>query len=63
MAQPKRSEIVPAVHQCPVCHHPQTRIHRRLGENTHGSTVYVCARAGECIIGVNLAKVETWDTV
>ena len=33
------------------------------GENTHGSTIYVCARSGDCSVGVNLAKVETWVVV
>ena len=63
MIQPKRSDAPPPVHQCPVCHHPQTKIQRRLGENTHGSTIYVCARSGDCSVGVNLAKVETWVVV
>jgi hypothetical protein len=63
MLQPKRPVSPPPVHHCPVCHHPQTKIARRLSETTHGSTVYVCARAGECSIGVNLSKVETWVAV
>jgi hypothetical protein len=63
MIQPKRSESVPPVHQCPVCHRPQTKLRRRLSETTQGSTIYVCARAGECAVGVNLTKVETWVAV
>jgi hypothetical protein len=50
-------------HQCPVCHLPQTRLQRRLSETKNGSTIYVCPRAGECSIGVNLTKLETWVAV
>jgi transcription elongation factor Elf1 len=63
MMQPKRSPSPPTLHNCPVCHHPQTKIARRLTEKTNGSTIYVCARSGECSVGVNLAKVETWVPV
>ncbi len=50
-------------HQCPVCHRPQTRLQRRLSETKNGSTIYVCPRVGECSVGVNLAKLETWVAV
>ncbi len=63
LQQPKRNNNPPPVHQCPVCHHPQTKIARRLTETTHGSTIYVCARAGECNVGMNLTKVDTWVAV
>ena len=63
MMQPKRADNPATPHQCPVCHHPQTKLKRRLGETTHGSTIYVCARAGDCSIGVNLTKVDTWVAV
>jgi hypothetical protein len=63
MLQPKRTAPPPAVHNCPVCHHPQTKIARRLSETTHGSTIYICARVGVCSVGVNLSKVETWVAV
>lgn len=63
MTQSKRKDPAPSVHQCPVCHHPQTKIQRRLGETTGGPTVYVCARAGECSVGMNLSKVDTWVSV
>ena len=53
----------PPVRQCPVCHYPQTKIARRLSETARGSTIYVCARVGECSVGVNLSKVETWVAV
>jgi len=52
----------PVVHQCPVCHHPQTKIQRKLGVDQHGSTNYVCARV-ECPVGFNLAHVDTWVAV
>lgn len=63
MMTSKRNDHQPAVHQCPVCHQPQIKIQRRLGATTHGSTIYVCARSGECSIGINLSKVETWVAV
>jgi hypothetical protein len=63
MMQPKRTEITPRAHECPVCHYPQTKLRRRLSETTQGSTIYVCARVGECAVGVNLTKVDTWVAV
>jgi hypothetical protein len=50
------------VHLCPVCHRPQTKIQRKLGNDQHGATNYVCARS-ECVVGINLTKVETWTAV
>jgi len=47
-------------HECPVCHHPQVKIQRRLDSGKMGATNYVCSRAGECVIGMNLTNVETW---
>lgn len=52
----------PVVHQCPVCHHPQTKIQRKLGDEKLGSSNYVCARV-ECAVGINLARVDTWVAV
>lgn len=52
----------PIVHTCPVCHHPQTKIQRKLGADKHGSTNYVCSRV-ECAVGINLSKVDTWVAV
>ena len=52
----------PVVHQCPVCHFPQTKIQRKLNDEKHGATNYVCARV-ECALGFNLAKVDTWVAV
>jgi predicted RNA-binding Zn-ribbon protein involved in translation (DUF1610 family) len=53
----------PVRHECPVCHRPQTRLQRRLSETKNGSTIYVCPRAGECSVGVNLTKMDTWVAV
>jgi hypothetical protein len=61
--QPKRKDPAPTVHECPICHYPQTKIQRRLGGATHGSTIYVCARAGQCSVGMDLSKVPTWVAV
>jgi ssDNA-binding Zn-finger/Zn-ribbon topoisomerase 1 len=61
--QPKSKVPSPSVHECPVCHHPQTKIQRRLSGKANGSTIYVCARAGECSVGMNLSKVDTWVAV
>ena len=60
MANPKPS--LPVLHQCPVCQHPQTKIRRKLSEDRHGSTNFVCTRA-DCPVGINLAHVETWTVV
>jgi hypothetical protein len=49
--------------QCPVCHHPQTKVQRRLNATMKGATMYVCARAGECSVGMNLHKMDTWVAV
>jgi hypothetical protein len=57
------SGSAPSVRHCPVCQHPQTKIQRRLGSETHGSVNYVCARASECPVGIDLAKVDTWAAV
>ena len=53
----------PVVHQCPVCHHPQTKIQRKLSDDKHGATNYVCSRSGDCVLGINLANVDTWVVV
>jgi ssDNA-binding Zn-finger/Zn-ribbon topoisomerase 1 len=53
----------PAMHLCPVCHCPQTKIQRKLGDDKHGATNYVCARSSDCVLGINLANVETWVVV
>ena len=55
MMQPKQKDAASAIHVCPVCHQPQTKIQRVIGSTTRGSTVYVCARDGECIVGVSRA--------
>ena len=53
----------PAPPQCPVCHQPQTKLQRRLSETKNGSTIYVCPRTGECSVGVDLSKLDTWVAV
>lgn len=63
LMQQKSNEPRPAVHRCPVCQRPQTKIQRRIEGSTRGSTIYVCARAGECSVGFNLSKVDTWVAV
>ena len=50
-------------HQCPVCHQQQTKLQRRLSETKNGSTIYVCPRAGECSVGIDLTKLDTWVAV
>ena len=51
------------VRECPVCHHPQTKIQRRVGNEKLGATNYVCSRAGDCCLGINLTLVATWVVV
>lgn len=53
----------PSDHPCPVCHAPQTKIQRKLAGEKHGTTNYVCARAGECAVGIDLTRVDTWVAV
>lgn len=53
----------PVLHECPVCHFPQTKIQRRLSGEKHGSTNYVCTRTADCVVGIDLAKVDTWIAV
>jgi hypothetical protein len=49
----------PAVHQCPSCQCPQTKIKRVLGDGKYGSTNFVCSRL-ECALGIDLSKLDTW---
>jgi hypothetical protein len=63
MQPPKRHDRPAPVHQCPICHYPQTKIQRLLGDAARGSTTYVCARAGDCSVGIDLGKVDTWVAV
>lgn len=53
----------PVLHECPICHFPQTKIQRKLGNDKHGATNYVCARSGDCVLGINLANVANWVAV
>jgi hypothetical protein len=52
----------PAVHECPSCQQPQTKIQRKLNETQLGATCFVCARP-ECSLGMNLTKVDNWVAV
>ncbi len=63
MMQPKQKDAAHSIHVCPVCRQPQKKIQRLLGSTTRGATVYVCARAGECIVGVSLNKIDNWIEV
>ena len=63
MTQVKRPISPPPIHNCPICHRPQTKLQRRLTATTFGSIIYVCARVGECTAGVNVSKVDTWMAV
>jgi hypothetical protein len=63
MTHPKTAPKPAILHECPVCHFPQTKIQRKVGNERLGATNYVCARAGDCSLGINLMKVETWVVV
>ena len=51
--------VRPAIHQCPSCHQPQTKIKRVLGDGKFGSSNFVCSRS-DCVLAIDLSKVETW---
>jgi hypothetical protein len=61
--EPSKPAPRPILHECPVCHHQQTKIQRKVGAEKFGATNYVCARAGDCSLGINLTKVDTWVAV
>ena len=61
--QPPRKEPTPVLHLCPVCRHKQTKIQRVIGTVTCGSTAFICARAGECSVGISLSKIANWVEV
>ena len=63
MLQSKGNDRPSSVPHCPVCHHPQTKVQRQLSPTTKGSTAYVCTRAGQCSVGMNVAKMDTWVVV
>lgn len=50
---------VPAVHQCPSCHQPQTKVTRLLGDGTFGRSNFVCSRL-DCALAIDVSKLETW---
>lgn len=62
MTEPKLP-VRQVLHECPVCHHAQTKIQRKTSTERLGATNYVCARAGQCALGINLTKVDTWVAV
>jgi hypothetical protein len=63
MVQPKANDRPHIAPRCPVCHHPQTKVQRRLTAIKNGSTMYVCTRLGQCSLGMNLNKMDTWVAV
>jgi hypothetical protein len=63
MVQTKRKGGPFTPPRCPVCQHPQTRVKRRLTETMNGSTMYLCIRVGQCTVGMNLRKMDTWVAV
>jgi hypothetical protein len=63
MVQPKGKDRPHSAPQCPVCHYPQTKVQRRLTETVNGSTMYLCTRVGQCSLGMNLNKMDTWMAV
>lgn len=60
---PSKGNDRPRHPECPVCHHPQTKVQRRLTATTNGVTTYVCTRVGQCSVGMNLNKMDTWVAV
>ena len=58
-----KDPVRPVPHDCPVCHQPQTKIQRRIGEDKLGPFSYVCSRSGSCCLGINLTQVDTWIVV
>jgi hypothetical protein len=54
-----KTPLSPAARLCPVCHQTLTKIQRKLSNDKHGSTTYVCARI-DCALGIDLRKVDTW---
>ena len=63
MAPSKANERPHTAPHCPVCQHPQTKVQRRLSETVMGATMHVCARFGQCSVGMNLKKMDTWVAV
>ena len=60
MSDQKRP-AAPAVHQCPSCHQPQTKIKRVLADGKGGSSNFVCSRM-ECALAIDVSKLQTWVT-
>ena len=55
----QKTAALPAIHQCPSCHQPQTKIKRVLGAGKFGSSNFVCSRM-QCVLGIDVSKLETW---
>jgi hypothetical protein len=62
MVDPKLP-VRPILHVCPVCHHPQTKIQRKISDEKLGAINYICSRPSECCLGINLTNVGTWVAV
>lgn len=63
MAQPKANDRPHTAPHCPVCQHPQTKVQRLLSDTVRGATMHVCARVGQCSVGMNLKKMDNWVAV
>jgi len=63
MLQRKGNSPPQSAPQCPVCRHPLTKVQRRLTTTMKGSMMYICTRTGQCSVGMNLSKMETWVAV
>jgi hypothetical protein len=64
MTNPKPKPIRTVLHDCPICSRPQVKIQRKLDNGNLGSTTnYVCPRAGDCALGIDLTNVTTWVVV
>ena len=57
----QKRPAAPAVHQCPSCHQPQTKIKRVLADGKFGSSNFVCSRM-ECALAIDVSKLQTWVT-
>lgn len=49
----------PVGRRCPSCQQLQTKIKRVLSDGKYGSNSFVCSRM-ECVLGIDLSKLETW---
>jgi hypothetical protein len=56
----RNSAMPPPLRRCPVCHHPQTKVQRKLHDGKYGAPNYVCSRVNTCVLGIDLSKVDNW---